>query len=304
MPVGARRKVRLPGMTPDGQRDPAAEARPRRRGWLTAAAVAVVVALVTAVGARWVIEEFRTPTCEFTAGDSTERRTPEQAANAATIAMVSLDRDLPPKAATIALATAVQESKLRNLTYGDADSLGLFQQRPSQGWGSEEEILDPVYAANTFFAAMERIPDWAGWVVTEIAQEVQRSAYPEAYADHEHEGRTIASALTGHSPTGLACRLDEPTDRGRPDTFAAAVAEQTGQDASADGQVVSVRASDDRHAWAVGAWAVAQAKARNVRTVQVGDRVWTRDRGDAAMSWDDADEPVPGPQVRVTLHGG
>lgn len=275
--------------------------------WIPAVATLCVVGLLCTAGvwyARDRIGLFLGEKCEATALGETVSFAPDQMNHASTIVLLSVKRGLPARAGSIAVATAIQESKLRNLTYGDRDSVGLFQQRPSQGWGTVEELQDPVYATNAFYDALTKIDGWPGMRITEIAQEVQRSAYPEAYADHEHEGRTIASALTGHSPTGLACRLDEPTDRGRPDTFAAAVAEQTGQDASADGQVVSVRASDDRHAWAVGAWAVAQAKARNVRTVQVGDRVWTRDRGDAAMSWDDADEPVPGSQVRVTLHGG
>ena len=140
-------------------------------------------------------------------------------------------------------------------------------------------------------------------VITEIAQEVQRSGYPEAYADHEQEGRTIASALSGHSPGGLVCRLDGPEAAGRPDRLVAAITEQTGQTATADGQSVTVEATDERHGWAVGAWAVAQAKARNITSVQVGDRVWTRGSGDSAMEWGSADA-APATHVVITLHEG
>ena len=289
-------------MTPAGQRDPAAEARPRRRGWLTAAAVAVVVALVSAVGARWFIEEFRTPTCEFTAGDSSERRTPEQAANAATIAMVSLDRGLPPKAATIALATAVQESKLRNLTYGDADSLGLFQQRPSQGWGSEEEILDPVYAANTFFAAMERIPDWADWAVTEIAQEVQRSAYPDAYADHEAEARVMASGLVGQTHAGVACRLGETQGAGSAQDVLDKAERTFSGEGTVEGDTLTLTAPASDEAWAIASWAVAHADAEEIVRVEVADRVWNRHSD--PLTWQTTGAPADGTAVTITVASG
>nr|WP_246297297.1 hypothetical protein [Janibacter cremeus] len=265
-----------------------------------------VVGLVCTAGvwyARDRIGLFLGEKCEATALGETVSFDPEQMNHASTIVLLGVKRGLPARAGSIAVATAIQESKLRNLTYGDRDSVGLFQQRPSQGWGTVDQLQDPIYSTNAFYDALTKVDGWQGMRITEIAQEVQRSGFPEAYADHEHEGRTISSALTGHSPTGLVCRLDGPTSAGRPDTFAAAVAEQTGQSATTQGQVVTIRAEDDRHAWAVGAWAVAQAKARNVLTVQVGDRRWTRDAGDAAMSWGDADEAVPSSQVRVTLHG-
>ena len=86
--------------------------------------------------------------------------TAEQVTNAATIAQVARDRGLPDRAIVIALATAQQESRLRNLDYGDRDSLGLFQQRPSQGWGTEAQVQDPVYAAGKFYDGLVKVPDW------------------------------------------------------------------------------------------------------------------------------------------------
>ncbi|QDO87886.1 hypothetical protein FNH13_05585 [Ornithinimicrobium ciconiae] len=286
-------------MTPAGQRDPAAEARPRRRGWLTLAAVAVVLALVAAVGTRWVLEEFRTPTCEFTAGASAERRTPEQAANAATISMVSIDRGLPPKAATIALATAIQESKLRNLTYGDADSLGLFQQRPSQGWGSEEEILDPVYAANTFFEALERIPDWPDWVVTEIAQEVQRSAFPDAYADHEAEARVMASGLVGQSHAAVACRLDAVDSPGSAQDVLDKAERTFSGEGTVAGDTVTLSAPASDEAWAIASWAVTHADAEAIVRVEVADRLWNRHED--PLTWHTTAAAGDGTTVTITV---
>ena len=91
-------------------------------------------------------------------------------------------RGLPARAASIALATAYQESKLRNLDHGDRDSLGLFQQRPSQGWGTAKQIQDPYYATNAFYDALVKIDGYQTMRITEAAQEVQRSGFPEAYA--------------------------------------------------------------------------------------------------------------------------
>ena len=288
-----------------GSRPALAEERGSR--WPTAVAALCVIALLCAAGV-WYLRDrvgiFLGEKCEATALGETVTFAPDQMNHASTIVLLGVSRDLPARAGSIAVATAIQESKLRNLTYGDRDSVGLFQQRPSQGWGTVDELQDPVYATNAFYDALIKIDGWTDMAITEIAQEVQRSAYPDAYADHEHEGRTIASALTGHSPTGLTCRLEDPTDAGQTDTFVAAVSEETGQSASADGAVVTVDASDERHAWAVGAWAVAQAEARQVVSVQVGSRTWTRSGGSSAMAWGDADEAIPAGQVRVTLHDG
>ena len=239
--------------------------------------------------------------CRATALGEDVSFTPDQMNHASTIVALGMRRDLPARAGSIAVATAIQESKLRNLTYGDRDSVGLFQQRPSQGWGSVEQLQDPVYATNAFYDELTAIDGWEDMRVTEIAQRVQRSAYPEAYADHEHEGRTVASVVAGHSPAGMACRLDAPAEPGRADLLIAALREQTGQRASTSGETVEVTASDARHAWAVGAWAVAQAEARSITAVTVGDRTWSREGGDP-MSWDDADDPAPSGRVVITLH--
>lgn len=124
----------------------------------------------------------------------------EQAENATLIAAIGVERGLPARAVSIALATAYQESKIVNIDYGDRDSLGLFQQRPSQGWGTEEQVLDPVYATNAFYDALEQVEGYEDMEITVAAQQVQRSAFPDAYADHEADARALASALTGHSP--------------------------------------------------------------------------------------------------------
>jgi hypothetical protein len=108
---------------------------------------------------------------------------------------VAWDRGLPDRAVVIALATAQQESGLRNIDYGDRDSLGLFQQRPSQGWGTEAQVTDPVYAAGTFFDRLVGVPGWDTGRLTDVAQTVQRSGFPEAYQKHEAMAIDLTAAL-------------------------------------------------------------------------------------------------------------
>jgi hypothetical protein len=146
-----------------------------------------------------------------------------QAANASTIAAVATSRGLPERAVTIALATSLQESKLENIDYGDRDSLGLFQQRPSQGWGTAAQISDPVYASNSFYDALEKVPDYTRLPLTVAAQRVQKSGYPEAYAKHEQDASTLAAALTGRSGGALRCTVhDDGTAAGKPSAADAA----------------------------------------------------------------------------------
>jgi hypothetical protein len=127
----------------------------------------------------------------------------EQRGNAEVIIGVAKGMGLPPRAWLIGLATAMQESGLRNLGYGDRDSLGLFQQRPSQGWGSPAEVTNPVHAATAFFQHLRQVPSWDRLPVTVAAQTVQRSAFPDAYSRWEGLAAQLVSALAGVSdPTG------------------------------------------------------------------------------------------------------
>ncbi|GGL42566.1 C40 family peptidase [Planomonospora parontospora] len=120
----------------------------------------------------------------------------EQGGNAALIVQTGLELGLPARAAVIAVATALQESQLRNLPYGHLDSLGLFQQRPSQGWGTPEQILDPRYAARQFYTRLIAVPGWEQLPLTRAAQAVQRSAFPDAYARWEPLAQQTVDALT------------------------------------------------------------------------------------------------------------
>ncbi|WP_316526463.1 hypothetical protein [Kitasatospora brasiliensis] len=156
-----------------------------------------------------------------------------QAANAATIAAVARSRGLPDRATTISLATAMQESKLRNLAGGDRDSIGLFQQRPSMGWGTPAQISDPVYATNKFLDGLVKVPGYTRLPLTDAAQAVQKSGYPQAYAKHETKATLLTSALAGREPASFSCVVhdyakpdpaDSPSDSATPGATAAPVA--------------------------------------------------------------------------------
>ncbi|MGW7295376.1 hypothetical protein ACWGIB_23660 [Streptomyces xiamenensis] len=141
----------------------------------------------------------------------------EQVRNATTITGVARSRSLPPRAAVIAVATAMQESSLHNLRHGDRDSVGLFQQRPSQGWGTAAELRDPVYTSGKFYDALLAVPGWESTPLTEVAQSVQRSAFPDAYARWERAAGELVAESWGSSATTsnfTACAgeiSDEPT---------------------------------------------------------------------------------------------
>jgi cell wall-associated NlpC family hydrolase len=136
--------------------------------------------------------------------------TAEQRSNAAVIMSVGEAMGVPARGAAIAISTALQESRLRNLAYGDRDSLGLFQQRPSQGWGSPAQVEDPAYAARQFFAHLLTIPGWTGLPVTVAAQAVQRSATPDAYAHWEGEATAIVNEGDGYSDPRSCAPVSAP----------------------------------------------------------------------------------------------
>lgn len=134
--------------------------------------------------------------------------------NAATIVRVGAGMGVPPRGWVIAVATAIQESSLINLPYlGDAnnaDSLGLFQQRPSQGWGTPAQIMDPAYVSTQFYIHLLAVPGWQTMPLAQAAQTVQRSATPDAYGRWEPVATRIVAALTGvANPSALAgCATD------------------------------------------------------------------------------------------------
>ncbi|GAB3000790.1 MULTISPECIES: C40 family peptidase [Amycolatopsis] len=123
--------------------------------------------------------------------------TAEQMGNAATIVAVGKQMGVPEPGWVVAIAAAMQESKLQNLPYGDRDSLGLFQQRPSMGWGTPQQVTTPTYAATKFFEHLTATPNWQKMSVNDAAQTVQGSGFPNAYAQHEEKARAIVAAVSG-----------------------------------------------------------------------------------------------------------
>ncbi len=119
----------------------------------------------------------------------------EQVPNAQKIQATGVALKVPPRGQVVALATALQESGLRNLSHGDRDSLGLFQQRPSQGWGSAQQVRDPVHAATSFYTHLKKVPGWQSMTVTQAAQAVQASGFADAYAKWEPLATALQKAL-------------------------------------------------------------------------------------------------------------
>jgi len=213
------------------------------------------------------------PGCTVRGSDVTV--TVEQAANAATIAAVARSRGLPTRATVIALATAQQESRLRNLDYGDRDSLGLFQQRPSQGWGTEAQVQDPVYAAGKFLDGLVEVPGWDTGRLTEISQAVQRSGFPEAYQQWEPMATALAAALLSTSPTSLECSFVPVAPTGPVADRTASLTEAVRREAGAatvepDG-VISVAGAG----WPEATWAVAHAERFQLTSVVMDGWQWT-----------------------------
>lgn len=131
---------------------------------------------------------------------------PDQLGNAATIVAVGKQQQLPPRGWVIAVAVAIQESGLHNLDHGDRDSLGLFQQRPSTGWGSPAQIRDPASSATQFYRHLQAVSGWQAMPLTVAAQAVQGSGTPQAYAHHEARATQLVATVGAAScrPTSTA----------------------------------------------------------------------------------------------------
>ncbi len=247
----------------------------------------------------------------------------EQAENASIIAAVAARRELPARAVSIAIATAFQESKLENISGGDRDSLGLFQQRPSQGWGTEKQIMDPYYASNAFYDALVKVDGYQDMEITKAAQAVQHSAFPDAYADHEQDGRTIASAMSGYSEAAFTCTTEQPNGGAQDITESGLTprAEEVREDIKtsfgelplggfAPGGVTSghmkgsshyegraidvffrpVSADNSRRGWVLAHYLVANAERLDINHVIFDDRIWTA--GDESEDgWRNFDPP-------------
>jgi len=195
----------------------------------------------------------------------------EQARNATTIAAVGKRLGMADHAVSIALATAYLESGLHNIDYGDRDSLGLFQQRPSQGWGTPAQIMTPHYAAANFFRHLAKVPGWEVIPVTQAAQKVQRSALPDGYAQFEPAARAIAEALTGEVPAGFTCRASFPA--GAP---AAGLQQAMTTELGLSSLSVPLAAPKG---WTVSSWLVGHARDFKIANVSFAGQKWSAATG-------------------------
>lgn len=212
---------------------------------------------------------------------------PEQLANGATIAAVGLRRRLPERAVVVALATAFQESKLRNLDGGDRDSIGLFQQRPSQGWGRPDQLSDPRYAAAKFYDHLVKVPGWRGMSITEAAQAVQRSAHPAAYEKWADEAAVLTNAFSGLTPGAVACTLSSDS-KVRGEAATASLTEslrlewgkvELTSPTGANPTGVALQVPDDKVGWRYAHWLVAHAEQHGIKRVRHAGQEWTAERG-------------------------
>jgi hypothetical protein len=243
------------------------------------------------------------PGCQVGTGTQALTLDTDQAAIAATIAGVAARHELPRRAVTIALAAALQESKLHNLSYGDRDSVGIFQQRPSQGWGPAVRLQDPVYATTKFFAALTQVHGYATMPVSQAAQDVQHSADGSAYAQWTDMAGQLAGYFTGQEPHGVSCWYTPPGQanpkgaaRRMAQTFGPAgqnavvvriTTVRSGSKNQRSTAVVHVRRSA---AWTVAGWLVAHAQDYGLSEVRYDGYTWKAANG--SMGWQRDRDPT------------
>lgn len=276
----------------------------QRPSWRRPLIVITVVAVLLGIGSyvaytayqRFVQRLLTSPGCQAGSGTNAIALDFGQAADAATIAGVAAREHLPRRALTIAYAAALQESKLENLSYGDRDSVGVFQQRPSEGWGTTKELEDPVYAAGAFFDALAKVPNYTRIPVYQAAQDVQHSADGYAYQQYAQSGAQLAAAFTVR-PHAVTCWYDpaaQAASQGVPAKLnASGAVHELGHafgSPAAEGAVTKV--SRDRSGksilitaghgsgWTVASWLVANASSYGITQVRYAGYSWTAGLGE------------------------
>ena len=241
------------------------------------AGVAAALIVILAAGVGYLILRPRpVPRATFCVAGRGLQLTPGQAGIAATIAGVASRRALPARAVAIAYATALQESKLANLHYGDLDSVGVFQQRPSEGWGSARQLEDPVYATERFFDALTAVPNYQRLPIYVAAQAVQHSADGQAYDQYATIGTVLATAFTGASPHAVRCSYADPAAKASLVAGGEAMTSAFGLHArpAATGGTMSVQVGSAEQGWAVAAWLVSNAATYGITSVRYQGLEW------------------------------
>ncbi len=266
-------------------------ARARRRSSVSAALVVLSICLVLAVLAiKFAGKPPPRPTaCLAGPGNQAVQLSVSQAGIAATIAGVATDRGMPTRAVAIAYATALQESKMANLHYGLQDSVGVFQQRPSQGWGTVAQIENPVYATGRFFEALAQVPRYRRLPIYVAAQDVQRSADGSAYAQYAEVGTEMARAFSGVQPHAVWCSYGSPVGHLRLAAARTSLGSAFGRlDSRLAGDPgARVDVSSVREGWAVAVWLVSHAARYGITDVRYAGFQWL---STSSGHW----KPVPG----------
>ncbi|MGJ6980917.1 hypothetical protein ACSDQ9_10380 [Aestuariimicrobium soli] len=272
--------------------------------------ILVVVAVLVFAVFQWVRQRPRPEPrvvlppnqCVATVGDVSYTMTPEQSKWAAVIVAESIRRGLPARAASIALATAMQESSLRNLDHGDRDSVGLFQQRPSQGWGTVEQIMDPWYSSGKFYEHLVKVSGWQTGDINDVAQKVQRSGVPDGYRKHVDNAKALASALTGNSPGAFSCLNRDAPETAEPQIITQIFA--TGLKGKVTlkrtGDQWTITAPSPQLMWAAVNLSLATIDETPISHVSAGGQQWQHD-GAALASWSDSSASATLPADAATL---
>jgi hypothetical protein len=223
----------------------------------------------------------------------------QQASIASTIAGVAHQQSMPRAAVTIAYATAMQESKLHDLTYGDQDSVGVFQQRPSQGWGPARKLENPVYATTKFFRALKAVHGYATMPVDQAAQAVQHSADGSAYTQYERMATEMTSAFTGQRQHAVYCwSLAAGPRHPDVDAIAGGLTSTFGHATAARSRTgpphtMLIPIGHPKLGWAVVSWLVTHSAKYGIHQIRFGGYQWRAAAG--AKGWDkDAGAPPAG----------
>jgi hypothetical protein len=264
-------------------------------------------------------------TCRAFVGDQVVRLRPLQMQSAATIAAVGQRKGVPERAVQIAVATAMQESELFNLPGGDRDSIGLFQQRASQGWGTPAQLADPRYSTAAFYDHLLKVPGWQTMRLTDAAQAVQRSAHPQLYERWSADADALASAFLGKEGNAVTCELRavgaaaaSPTPSGAKSAVAQLQSDLNADWGTGTGTTITpepdgrslvltvpgagtagdaAQAAATAAGWRYAHWLVAWSRTCDVRRVTYAGRSWTADSG----KWDRA---AAGPAGQLVVEVG
>jgi hypothetical protein len=252
----------------------------------------VLLVAVAALGAGVYVAVRHAPSllgetgCTAGTGHAAVALDPQQAQIAATIAGVAYRRGMPPQALTVAYATAMQETHLHNPSYGDRDSVGVFQQRPSEGWGPASKLIDPVYASTRFFRALAGIHGYQRMPVYKAAQAVQHSADGYAYAQYQTLAAHLTTAFTGASPRAVWCwPAAHATGQAQLGTARRAIVKAFGplpasrSATSGDAPSLLVTAPQAGLGWSVAAWLVTHAGRYRLHDVSYAGFRWPAPAG-------------------------